>query len=56
MIFWEATTPDTTVQVESANVQFVEAVDADGNVYAAEGPNSREAAGGGITKYVAVVN
>lgn len=29
------------------------AVDADGNVYAAEGPNSREAAGGGITKYVA---
>ena len=31
-------------------------VDADGNVYAAEGPNSREAAGGGITKYVAVVN
>ena len=28
-------------------------VDADGNVYAAEGPNSREAAQGGITKYVA---
>lgn len=26
-------TPDTTVQVESANVQFVEALDADGNVY-----------------------
>ena len=29
------------------------AVDADGNVYAAEGPGSRMAAGGGITKYVA---
>ena len=28
------------------------AVDADGNVYAAEGPGSRETAGGGITKYV----
>ena len=28
------------------------AVDADGNVYAAEGPNSRASAGGGITKYV----
>jgi DNA-binding beta-propeller fold protein YncE len=28
------------------------AVDADGNVYAAEGPNSREAAGGGLTKYL----
>ena len=28
------------------------AVDADGNVYAAEGPNSRVSAGGGITKYV----
>jgi sugar lactone lactonase YvrE len=27
------------------------AVDAEGNVYAAEGPNSREAAGGGMTKY-----
>jgi DNA-binding beta-propeller fold protein YncE len=27
------------------------AVDADGNVFAAEGPNSREAAGGGMTKY-----
>jgi DNA-binding beta-propeller fold protein YncE len=27
------------------------AVDADGDVYAAEGPNSREAAGGGLTKY-----
>ena len=25
-------TPDTTVQVESANVQFVEAVDEDGNI------------------------
>ena len=31
-------------------------VDADGNVYAAEGPNSREAARGGITKYVAAGN
>ena len=31
-------------------------VDADGNVYAAEGPNSREAAQGGITKYVAAGN
>ena len=29
------------------------AVDADGNVYAAEGPGSRPTAGGGITKYVA---
>jgi DNA-binding beta-propeller fold protein YncE len=28
------------------------AVDADLNVYAAEGPNSREAAGGGMTKYL----
>lgn len=28
------------------------AVDADGNVYAAEGPISRQAAGGGLTKYV----
>jgi DNA-binding beta-propeller fold protein YncE len=28
------------------------AVDPDGNVYAAEGPLSRQAAGGGITKYV----
>ncbi len=28
------------------------AVDADGNVYAAEGPNSRSDAGGGLTKYV----
>jgi DNA-binding beta-propeller fold protein YncE len=28
------------------------AVDRDGNVYAAEGPLSREAAGGGLTKYV----
>ena len=28
------------------------AVDADGNVYAAEGPNSREEAEGGLTKYV----
>ena len=27
------------------------AVDRDGNVYAAEGPLSREAAGGGLTKY-----
>jgi hypothetical protein len=27
------------------------AVDRDGNVYAAEGPLSRQAAGGGITKY-----
>ena len=27
--------------------------DADGNVYAAEGPGSRPTAGGGITKYVA---
>jgi DNA-binding beta-propeller fold protein YncE len=27
------------------------AVDADGNVYAAEGPLSRQAAGGGLTKY-----
>ncbi len=32
------------------------AVDADGNVYAAEGPGSREAAGGGVTKYVAAGN
>ncbi len=29
------------------------AVDADGNIYAAEGPGSRPVAGGGITKYVA---
>ncbi len=29
------------------------AVDADGNVYAAEGPNSRRQAGGGLTKYLA---
>ena len=29
------------------------AVDADGNVFAAEGPGSRGTAGGGITKYVA---
>ena len=29
------------------------AVDADGNVYAAEGPNSRGPAGGGLTKYLA---
>ena len=28
------------------------AVDADGNIYAAEGPGSRPVAGGGITKYV----
>jgi hypothetical protein len=28
-------------------------VDADGNVYAAEGPGSRPTAGGGVTKYVA---
>jgi hypothetical protein len=28
------------------------AVDRDGNVYAAEGPNSRTFAGGGLTKYV----
>ena len=28
------------------------AVDADGNVYAAEGPGSRPTAGSGITKYV----
>ena len=28
------------------------AVDADGNVYAAEGPGSRPTAGGGLTKYV----
>jgi hypothetical protein len=28
------------------------AVDPDGNVYAAEGPISRQAAGGGLTKYV----
>ena len=27
-------------------------VDADGNVYGAEGSNSREAAGGGLTKYL----
>lgn len=32
------------------------AVDADGNVYAAEGPGSRKVAGGGITKYVAAGN
>ena len=32
------------------------AVDADGNVYAAEGPGSRPTAGGGITKYVAAGN
>ena len=29
------------------------AVDADGNVFAAEGPGSRPFAGGGLTKYVA---
>ena len=28
------------------------AVDADGNVYAAEGPRSRQTAGGGVTKYL----
>ena len=28
------------------------AVDANGNVYGAEGPNSRAAAGGGLTKYL----
>jgi hypothetical protein len=28
------------------------AVDPDGNVYGAEGPISRQAAGGGLTKYV----
>ena len=28
------------------------AVDPDGSVYAAEGPISRQAAGGGLTKYV----
>ncbi len=28
------------------------AVDADGNIYAAEGPNSRDAAEGGLTKYI----
>ncbi len=28
------------------------AVDPEGNVYAAEGPNSRPVAGGGLTKYV----
>jgi hypothetical protein len=27
-------------------------VDAEGNLYGAEGPNSREAAGGGLTKYL----
>ena len=32
------------------------AVDADGNVYAAEGPGSRPTAGGGITKYVVAAN
>ena len=32
------------------------AVDADGNVYAAEGPGSRPTAGGGVTKYVAAGN
>ena len=32
------------------------AVDADGNVYAAEGPGSRPTAGGGVTKYVAARN
>ena len=32
------------------------AVDADGNVYAAEGPGSRPTAGGGITKYVVAGN
>ena len=32
------------------------AVNADGNVYAAEGPGSRPTAGGGITKYVAAGN
>jgi hypothetical protein len=29
------------------------AVDADGNIYAAEGPGSRPTAGGGVTQYVA---
>ena len=32
------------------------AVDADGNVYAAEGPGSRPTAGGGVTKYVTAGN
>ena len=32
------------------------AVDADGNVYAAEGPGSRPTVGGGITKYVVAAN
>ncbi|MEE8129619.1 MAG: hypothetical protein V3T48_04990, partial [Vicinamibacterales bacterium] len=32
------------------------AVDADGNVYAAEGPGSRPTAGGGVTKYVVAGN
>jgi hypothetical protein len=32
------------------------AVDADGHVYAAEGPASRPVAGAGLTKYVAQPN
>ena len=32
------------------------AVDADGNIYAAEGPGSRPTAGGGVTKYAVAQN
>ena len=43
--------PHDNGQVNGAAGEGV-AVDADGNVYAAEGPISRQAAGGGLTKYV----
>ena len=43
---WRADRPQQGVAGEGV------AVDADGNVYAAEGPASRAAAGSGITKYV----
>lgn len=43
--------PHTTDKYEGAAGEGV-AVDPEGNVYAAEGPNSRQAAGGGLTKYV----
>jgi len=43
--------PHQTDQVQGAAGEGV-AVDPEGNVYAAEGPTSRPAAGGGLTKYV----
>ena len=43
--------PHQTDKYEGAAGEGV-AVDFDGNVYAAEGPLSRQAAGGGLTKYL----